>query len=148
MGTKTDAKYFEKNKEFQNRIELRDLIVYEYDSIKSNTPFRLIIRQKDSITIYDYKSTADTTKNMSIRYVKHSEKIYFGHSEFSVSNTNDYKTDIFFDRYELDVRIIDGMGPILFNKEYGVLGLHNGWGKEFYFTTKNNEDKIDFSILH
>jgi len=51
IGTKTDATFWEKNKEYSNRIEPRYLIVYELDSTKSKTPFKLIIREKTSNSI-------------------------------------------------------------------------------------------------
>lgn len=148
MGKKAENIEGIKNTEYKSRTELRNLIVYEFDSIKKQTPYELIIREKDSVLIYNYKSKNDSTKNMSFRYLKYNGNLLFGPDEFGISVKNEFQSDFKFDQYNLTKEVIDGMGALLFNRTYGVLGFDNGWGKQFYYLTEQNINEIKLPILY
>lgn len=134
--------------EYPIRTELRNLIIYEYDSIKRQLPYELTIREKDSVLIYHYKNNIDSTKNMIFRYLKINENLIFGPNEFGISSQNEFQTELKFDQYNLTEDVIDGMGTLLFNRTYGVLGFDNGWGKQFYYLTEKNTKEIKLPILY
>ena len=148
MGKRAENIEGIKSTEYPTRTELRNLIVYEFDSIKKKMPYELIIREKDSVLIYNYKNKTDSTKNMSFRYLKHNGNLFFGPDEFGISIKNEFQSDFKFDQYNLTEEVIDGMGVLLFNRTYGVLGFDNGWGKQFYYLTEQNINEIKLPILY
>ncbi|WP_157757612.1 hypothetical protein [Pseudalgibacter alginicilyticus] len=78
---------------------------------------------------FDEKSQWIYFSGIAFKLVK---KKYFFDSKLSESK---------FDLYETVDKFDDGMGPALFNKDYGVLNIDNGWGK-FFIYLKTDIDSI------
>ena len=129
------------------KIVNRILYVYEFDSLKTKTDYELKILERDSVRIFKYKNLKDSTRNMTFRFNKLNSNLYFGSDKFNVVESDNYRTEFNFDKYELTEPIMDGVGPILFNKTYGVLAWDNNWGNQFYFVNEVNIDKIDLPIF-
>lgn len=146
IGTSTEKKANSKNSG-QIQVGNRILYVYEFDSIKSITDYKLKIIEKDSVKIFKYKNANDSTRNIVFRYNKLNSNLYFGPDKLNVTEFNKYRTEFNFDKYELTEPIIDGIGPILFNKNYGILAWDNNWGNQFYFVNDENINKIKLPIF-
>ena len=126
----------------------RILYVYEVDSLKRKMEYELDIKEIDSMTIYKYRNLIDSTKNISFRFNKVKSYLYFGFEKFNIIEFDNYQTGAFtFDKYVSSEASIDGNGPILFNKNYGVLAWDNGWGNQYYFVTNTNQDDIKLPIF-
>ena len=54
--------------------------------------------------------------------------------------------DINFHFYEMKDPVIDGTGPILFNNQYGILGIYNGFGPRIIFL-KNSDKELSLKVL-
>lgn len=144
MGKRANTNF---NKDNGIKIVNRILYVYEYDSLKSKTDYELKILERDSVRIFKYNNLKDSTRNMSFRFNKLNSNLYFGPDKFKVVESKNYRTEFNFDKYELTEPIMDGVGPILFNKTYGVLAWDNNWGNQFYLVNEVNMDKIDLPIF-
>ncbi len=129
------------------KIVKQVLYVYEFDTLKSKTDYELKILEKDSVRIFKYNNLIDSTRNISFRFNKLNSNLYFGPDKFIVVESNNYRTEFNFDKYESSEPIMDGVGPILFNKTYGALAWDNNWGNQFYFVNEVNVDKIDLPIF-
>ncbi len=129
-------------------IEPRILLVYDLDHLVRENDYTLTITQKDSLVMYDYKSEVDSTKNMSFKYLIDLNKIYFGPNEFSITGKSNYRTEYEFSTYNLTDQITDGMGDLIFSKEYGVLAFENGWGMQFHYLTKVNREIFDLPFFY
>lgn len=126
----------------------RILYVYEFDSLIRKMEYEQEINEIDSMTIYKYRNLIDATKNISFRFNKVKSYLYFGFERFKIIEFNNYQIGtINFDKYISSEPSIDGNGPILFNKNYGVLAWDNGWGNQYYFVTNKNEDDIKLPIF-
>ena len=115
MGKRANTNF---NKDNGIKIVNRILYVYEYDSLKSKTDYELKILERDSVRIFKYNNLKDSTRNMSFRFNKLNSNLYFGPDKFKVVESKNYRTEFNFDKYELTEPIMDGVGPILFNKTY------------------------------
>ena len=129
------------------RTELRNLTVFEFDSLVSKADYELRIRERDSVIIYNYRNLNDSTKNQNFRYLKYSDILLAGPFEFIKTKNNYYPNFENFNYYNSDPGIMDGMGPVIFNNEFGVLGFDNGMGTQYYFTNDLTE-KIKLPILY
>ncbi|MBO3100281.1 hypothetical protein [Gelidibacter pelagius] len=129
------------------RTETRNLTVFEFDSLVSKADYELSIRERDSVIIYNYKNINDSTKNKDFRYLKHSDQLLAGPFEFKKTENHHYPTFENFNYYDSDPGIMDGMGPVIFNDEFGVLGFDNGMGTQYYFTN-DSIGKIELPILY
>lgn len=129
------------------RAELRNLIVFDFDSLLYKMNYELIIREKDSTIIYEYKNIIDSTKSKKFRYLKDFDRLQSGPSEFKKVESNRLSKILDFNLYNSDSSIMDGAGSIIFNKDYGVLGFEDGMGTQYYFI--NDITKyIELPILH
>ncbi|WP_378184993.1 hypothetical protein ACE939_08905 [Aquimarina sp. W85] len=125
----------------------RHLIVYEMDTIKRKDEYRLTIKNKDSSIRYEYINLLDSTKNMDFKFIKSSNKIHFGSTEFFLEEKNLIQNILNFDRYETE-SVTDGMGSLYFNVDYGVLGFDNGWGLQFHYLTEENKSQFDLPLFY
>lgn len=128
-------------------IDSRRLIVYDFDTIITNDIYSLTTKYRDSTIFYEYLNLTDSTKNMTFRFIRNTNKIHFGPTEFELKSRNILKTDMRFDRYE-DEPVPDGMGSLYFNENYGILGFYNGQGMQFHFITDKNIEKFDLPIFY
>lgn len=129
------------------RSEIRSLTVFEFDSLIYKANYELTILERDSIVIYDYRNKIDSTKNKNFRYLKYSDLLMAGPFEFNKIQTDRYPKTTDFDLYNSDPSIMDGMGPLIFNKYYGILGFDNGMGTQYYFTNEETNN-IELPILY
>jgi len=135
------------SKKETQRTEIRNLTVFEFDSLVSKADYELSIRERDSVIIYNYRNINDSTKNKDFRYLKHSDRLLAGPFEFEKTENHYYPNFENFNYYNSDPGIMDGMGPIIFNNEFGILGFDNGMGTQYYFTNDLTE-KIELPILY
>jgi hypothetical protein len=131
----------------QNVVTKRILFVYEFDSLKSKTEYDLEILERDSLRIFKYTNLKDSSRNISFRFNKMNSNLYFWTDQFSVAEVKNFHAKFYFDKYDLTEPIIDGTGPILFNKSYGVLAWDNNWGNQFYFVDEMNINETDLPIF-
>ena len=128
-------------------IESRLLVVYEFDTIVRENDYKLTIKDRDSFIRYEYLNLVDSTKNMNFHFVKDVNKIHFGPVEFDLEERNIFQTTLEFDRYETEP-IADAMGSLFFNRDYGILGLDNGWGMQFHYLTDKNIKQYDLPLFY
>ena len=119
------------------KIESRQLFVYSLDSLRRTYPYELTIEDRDSLLIYRYKNLEDSTRNMAFRYQKAEKELFFPPNPLVLEKEGVLIEDMKFDIFQDDA--IDGVGPVIFNEEYGLFGWHNGWGDYFFFMTQENE---------
>lgn len=128
-------------------MEIRSLIVYELDSVIYKSEYELTILEKDSVITYNYRNKMDSTKNKKFRYLNYSELLFAGPSEFYKMDSDRFPKIFGFDLYHSDPTIMDAMGPVIFNKQYGVLGFDNGMLTQYYFINRETEN-IELPILY
>ena len=121
------------------------MIVFESKNLVRNNPIELTKTENDSLIKYWYRNLVDSTKSMSFQYLKNQDKICFAVEQFHVKEKKYLSEETIFDIYETEP-IVDGMGPLLFNKDYGILAFENGWGMEFHFLTKEYKSKFNLPI--
>lgn len=126
---------------------MRNLTVYELDSLIYKSEYELTILEKDSVITYSYRNKTDSNKNKGFRYLKYSDLLFAGPSEFYKMDSDKFSIIFGFDLYHSDPTIMDAMGPVIFNKEYGVLGFDNGMLTQYYFTNGKTDD-IELPILY
>tara|TARA_Y100001933_G_C18959739_1_gene547615 strand:+ start:908 stop:1390 length:483 start_codon:yes stop_codon:yes gene_type:complete len=128
-------------------VKSRLLLVYEFDTITRKNDYKLTIKDKDSFIRYEYQNLVDSTKNMAFHFVKNSNKIHFGPTEFDLKEKNIIKNKFNFDRYETEP-IPDAMGSLYFNQDYGILGFDNGWGMQFHYLSDENNEQFDLPLFY
>lgn len=135
----------------EKHVEERFLYVFNIDSLETKMKYELTIKNNDSLTIYNYKNLIDSEKNMDFKFIKKTNQLFFSGTEFKLikkrhfSDRNLSKND--FDLYILTKHIYDGNGPVFFNPEYGVLNLDNGWGRNFLYLKKEENDQFTKTIM-
>ncbi|MGV6832045.1 MAG: hypothetical protein ACWA5P_10870 [bacterium] len=149
-NSKTDEVQEHKKVEENIIQEIRTLHVYDVETFQRFEDYQLDLKTTDSTFVYLYKNTNDSLKNMSFKYYKESKLLYFTGEPFQLIKS-DYcfiksLSDTKFDLYETIEKYDDGMGPILFNKNYGVLNLDNGWGT-FFIYLKSENDSLANAII-
>ena len=123
--------------------ESRYLSGFSNDSLKLRTEYLLIKTVSDSIINYDYRSVTDSTRNLKVSYLTKSQKLQFDLTDYKKYETKTFQSntnsEIWFDKYEMEEPIIDGMSPVMFNLEYGILAIANPLGPSAFFMDKPND---------
>jgi len=134
----------------QERIQTKNgkLMVYDLDQLIRNNECEIIRIENDSSVIFKYKNLIDSTKSLQFSYLKADSMILFGPDKFVKTEDDVLIEELNFDRYELIEQYPDGMGPVIFNFEYGVLAFNNGWGMEFHLLTDKNKGKLKFPLIY
>ncbi|KJD31007.1 hypothetical protein PW52_16890, partial [Tamlana sedimentorum] len=113
------------------------------DNLKLRTEYLLIKTVRDSIIKYEYKSTTDSTRNLKVSYLTKNQEIQFDLTDYvkyeSKTIRSNSNSEIWFDMYEMKEPIIDGMSPVMFNKDYGILAIANPLGPSAFFMDKQND---------
>lgn len=129
----------------ENKTDFRrEAAIFNGTTLKKTESFDGTVLRKEDLLIYKYVSGQDSSKTISIKFDKTSDKLFFGTDEYEkvsgrkiteqgLSNDN-------FDFFELKNPYADGTGPILFNQEYGLLAISNVFGPTIILL-KNKEDK-------
>lgn len=115
-------------------ISERTLEIFRIDSSFSRESYTLEIIDRDSIFIYSYTNPENQNRNMVFRFDPVESQLHYGPSKIDLLNKGVYINDLSFDLYDEPGDIIHGIGPLLFNKTYGVLGWDNGAGDQYFFT--------------
>ena len=134
-----------------NQTFERTAVIYNGLEEKREEKFTANVGSKKNLT-YKYVSQTDSTKTVTIKVGKDSQ-LYFGPDEFILSDRPGLKaeslSDDLFNYYELKDPVTDGTGPILFNRDYGLLGINNVFGPTIIFLNDKNleiKDRILDSI--
>jgi hypothetical protein len=124
----------------------RILHVYEFDSLIRKMEYELTIKGIDSMTVYNYRNLNDSTKHIDFSYNEVKSDLYFWSEKLNITAFDNFQSTLHFNKYESS-EPVDGMGPVLFNKNYGVLAWDNGWGNQFYFVDDTIESAIKLPIF-
>jgi len=155
MGTKIDAKYFEKqnniiSKSTQNRV----LYSYGLDTLnwgkyvlKRKDELILNKTERDSTITYRFVNPKDTLVNYILaQFVKHEKSLYIIGDRHQIIESKKYfnknLSEFPFDLYDLVESYDDANGAFLFNTDYGVLNSEV-WsaGRQIFYMP--NESKVD-----
>ena len=124
-------------------VENRILYVYNLDSLKQTENYKLIIDIRDTLTKYEYQNLTDQNKNMSVFYSPKTKTLKFGMWKYILKQDGNFKVPSLskaeFLNYKMQEQETDGTGPILFNPEYGILGIGNVMAPNFVYL-KNQSD--------
>ena len=111
--------------------------------LKLRTKYLLIKTVRDSIIKYEYKSTTDSTRNLKASYLTKNQELQIDLTDYikydSKTIRSNSNSEIWFDLYEMKEPIIDGISPIMFNKDYGILAIANPLGTSEFFMDKPND---------
>ncbi|WP_298537908.1 hypothetical protein [uncultured Algibacter sp.] len=144
MGEKADNYDFAEKKiaKTESRIEKRILFVFHTEIAKPIMEYELVISDNDSITKYYYRNLNNKEKNMEFYYNKVSEQLTFAFDKFILSHKIEYQNQEIhesnFGNYILKESYDDATGPLLFNPEYGILGIGNSYGPQFVYLPNSN----------
>lgn len=121
-----------------SQLESRVIYSFELDSLVKKETYNLNILNKDTILVYKYINTLDSSKNMTFRFNTKTEVLTFGPFEFKKAEDNFYSNSKLsssnFELYDLKEPVMDGNGPMLFNERYGVLNVDNtSWTYQYLF---------------
>jgi hypothetical protein len=125
----------------------RYLCGFSNDSIKIRTEYKVIKIIADSIIEFTYLSRTDSTRNFQVKYKNYQNELFLEHTGYAKIEVNRFQNDRisteYFDSYVHIKPEIDGMAPILFNPNYGILGIGNPLGPAaFFFEKKPDIDLI------
>ena len=120
-------------------------VLYSFKSIdlRKIEDYILTVRKNDKFIIYSYVNVNDDRKNMRFSFNRKSKKLHWGPETFTMKNDeflmkNIKKTFSFYWKGESGCHQTQ---PVLFNKEYGVLGIYNSYGPDFVFLNEEIEKK-------
>jgi hypothetical protein len=120
----------------------RNAFIYTSENPKEEK-FDFEIYEKKDFATYKYVSQNDTSKIILIKFTKEN-KIFFGSDELIVSNKNPVSfptlTEKEFYFYDLKEHMDDGTGPLLFNQDYGLLGIYNSFGPRIILLKDYNKE--------
>tara|TARA_R110002096_G_scaffold406508_2_gene604787 strand:+ start:212 stop:727 length:516 start_codon:yes stop_codon:yes gene_type:complete len=115
------------------------------DSLAFQRPYRLQILDQDTVLIYKYSYSVDSTKNMIFRFNPETQILTLGPFDLEKVEAEFFKngklTQNHFDLYDLKIPVTDGNGPMLFNQEYGVLNVDNSfWSYHYLFLPEGQKN--------
>lgn len=127
-----------------SQLESRVIYSFDLDSLVKKETYNLNILRKDTILVYKYINTLDSTKNMTFVFNIKSEVLTFGPFDFKKAEDNFYTnaqlSSLNFDLYDLKIPVMDGNGPMLFNENYGILNVDNtSWTYQYLFLPTGQE---------
>ncbi|QVY66889.1 hypothetical protein [Polaribacter sp. Q13] len=131
--------------------ENRTLYVFDFDSLKRTENYKLTIEIRDTITKYKYQNLTDESKNMDVFYIPKTKILKFAMWKYIPKNSENFKgfslSKTEFVNYEMQEPETDGTGPILFNPEYGILGIGNVMAPNFVYLKNQSDSKILDNII-
>ena len=135
----------------ENITENRTLYVFDLDSLKRTENYKLTIETNDSIVKYQYRNLNEDEKNVTVIYNLNSKILSLDFLEFELSEKNKYSDSELskkeFDLFLLKESVTDGNGPMLFNENYGLLNIDNGWGMKFIYLKAENKPELTKDII-
>lgn len=135
------------NKKESIQKENRELMVFDLYKLVRDDQCEMTRIENDSVVLFKYKNLIDSAKNLEFEYWKKESKIHFGPEQFVIAERSVLIGEDIFDRYEVIEPIPDGMGPVIFNSEYGVLAFDNGWGMEFHLLSDKNKEEFELPLI-
>lgn len=131
--------------------ENRTLYVFDMDTLKRTEKYKLTIETKDSIIKYKYQNLNEDENNINLSFNINSKILSKAFWEFKLTKKNKYSesklSETEFDLYELKEPVTDGNGPMLFNINYGILNIDNGWGMKFIYLKSDDDSKLTNDII-
>ncbi len=131
--------------------ENRTLYVFDLDSLERTENYKLTIEIRDTITNYKYQNLTDESKNMDVFYNPKTKILKFAMWNYIPKNEADFKelslSKTEFINYVMQEPETDGTGPILFNPEYGILGIGNVMAPNFIYLKNQSDLKILDNII-
>ncbi|WP_299098171.1 hypothetical protein [uncultured Winogradskyella sp.] len=131
----------------QNSSILQTRYLYSFfnDSIKLRTEYRLSKTIKDSVITYRYTCETDLARSLKIDYNLNSKILSFDiGSKYELNKLKvlfDSEGNSF-DSFRMKDPIVDGIEPILFNENYGILAFTGALNPSTFFISK--KDDISF----
>lgn len=131
--------------------ENRTLYVFDLDSLKRTENYKLTIEIRDTITKYKYQNLINESKNMDVFYIPKTKILKFAMWKYIPKKSENFKvlslSKTEFLSYEIQEPETDGTGPILFNPEYGILGIGNVMAANFVYLKNKSDLKILKNII-
>jgi hypothetical protein len=131
--------------------ENRALYVFDLDSLERTENYKLTIEIRDTLTKYKYQNLTDESKNMDVFYNPKTKILKFAMWNYIPKKGADFKelslSKTEFVNYEMQEPETDGTGPILFNPEYGILGIGNVMAPNFIYLKNQSDLKILDNII-
>lgn len=129
--------------------ESRFLNKFSNDTLKILTKYLLIKTVSDSIITYDYKSEMDSSRDLKVSYLTKNKKLQFALTDYKKYEENTFEVNgIWFDKYDITEPIVDGISPIIFNEEYGILAITGPLNPTLFFMEKSNDTVCAERILN
>ena len=123
----------------------RDLFINPGNSQKLRKCIMTLERETE-LWKYHYDDIEDSERNIDLTYELKSENLTFSFMNFEPINNSEFEilelSELPFKKYELIEPITDGTGPILFNKEYGILALGNVMGPNLVCLPKKMDKEM------
>jgi hypothetical protein len=132
--------------------EVSSLSVYIYHADKPKIEEFVYQKKKlDSVITFNYTSQKDSSKVIDIEFYLKSNIFNFGGENFILSKSKiiykDKISGMDFYYYVLENPSIDGTGPILFNKDYGLLAIFNVFGPMLIFRKENDINNYNEDVF-
>ena len=120
--------------------------MFDFDSLKRTENYKLTIEIRDTITKYKYQNLTDESKNMDVFYIPKTKTLKFAMWKYIPKKGANFNTlslsKTEFVNYEMQEPETDGTGPIIFNPEYGILGIGNVMAPNFVYLKNQSDLKI------
>jgi hypothetical protein len=131
--------------------EDRTQYVFDLDSLKRTENYKLTIEIRDTLTKYRYQNLTDESKNMDVFYIPKTKTLKFAMWKYIPIKGENFKalslSKTEFVNYEMKEPETDGTEPILFNPEYGILGIGNVMAPNFVYLKNQSDLKILDNII-
>lgn len=129
----------------------REGSIFNGETLMKTENFDGIILEKEKFLVYKYISQKDSSKTITVKFDKTSERMFFGPDEYQkvvgrkINEQSLSKYD--FEFFELVDPSIDGTGPILFNPDYGLLAINNVFGPTIILLKSKEDEEIKMGVL-
>lgn len=135
-GNRTDKALSSINKQEISEVKEKRVLYFfmSFDKIRIEN-YNLSIKSKEKYTVYFYENLDDRRKNIILRFNKKEKTLNFGPQFFTKKEEELLvkETENKFNFYWQGINASHQTQPILFNEEYGVLGIYNSYGPDLVF---------------
>jgi hypothetical protein len=127
----------------------RELFINPQNSVKVRK-YKMTLEREPELWKYHYEDILDSDRNIDLIYDLKSGQLTFGFTAFRPTTKSEFEilelSSLKFKKYELIEPVVDGTGPILFNKEYGLLGIGNVMGPNLVCLPDKKDGKLAKNI--
>ncbi|WP_111709836.1 hypothetical protein [Lutibacter citreus] len=145
------ANYSCTEKKIESKVEHRIVSIYMYDSIPEKMEYQLVIKSNDTLIDFYYWNLNNPKGSMFFNYLTKTKTLIWEGDKYIIDKENTFSdlkfSEYKFDNFQQEDREIDGTGPILFNQEFGILGIGNVFGPELIFYPNLEISDVDKDIL-